>query len=422
MTAEPAPEDGPPESAVDRLYSGWGQQVRWWHAAFGVIVALTLVAVVQDGTRGTPLLVTVVAMAAIVLAYVVWGARAALTREQGRALAYLVVLVAGTAVTVAQVGPASLLLFIAFAQVWMLLETIRRGVVGCLVLAAAVTVGIGARAGFTAEVLRDLVPEMLVTLVFAIGLGLWFHVSMQRAEEHSRLLDELRAAQAELARSNHESGVLAERARLAREIHDTLAQGFTSVVMQAQAASAALEVGDEAAARDRLHVMEDTARANLAEARALVAAFTPVALQDAPLPQALGRLADLFAHEAELVVDYRADGVGPLPAPIEVVLLRAAQEALANVRRHARARTVTVRLSRDGDEVVLVVTDDGQGIAPGVPDGFGLSGMRDRVRSVGGRLAVGPGPGGGTTLCARVPVEASPEGAADEVRGQEVAE
>nr|BFF19010.1 sensor histidine kinase [Promicromonospora thailandica] len=337
------------------------------------------------------------------------GARAARTRDQRSALAYLVVLVLGTAVTVSQGGLASLLLFIAFAQVWMLLESVRLGVVGCAVLAAAVSIGISGRYGFDVAVLAEVVPQMLVTLVFAIGLGLWFHVAMQRAEEHARLLDELRAAQAELARTNHEAGVLAERQRLAREIHDTLAQGFTSVVMQAQAATAALDLGDGGAVRDRLHVMEETARENLAEARGLVAAFAPVPLQDASLPQALGRLTDLFAQDTGLEADFRTVGDGPLPPAIEVVLLRAAQEALANVRRHARARTVAVCLERTADEVVLVVTDDGQGIPPGTADGFGLAGMRDRVRSVGGALEVAPGAdGGGTRLCARVPVEARP--------------
>jgi signal transduction histidine kinase len=254
---------------------------------------------------------------------------------------------------------------------------------------------------------------MLVTLVFAVGLGLWFHVAMQRAEEHARLLGELQAAQAELARTNHEAGVTAERERLAREIHDTLAQGFTSVIMQAQAATAALDVKDDDAVRERLHVVEETARDNLAEARALVAAFAPVALQDASLPQALGRLGTRFAEETGLIVRVQAEGVGALPPAVEVVLLRAAQEALANVRRHAQARSVVVRLGQADGEVTLTVSDDGRGLGPDAAEGFGLAGMRDRVRSAGGTLAVGPGDDGGTTLCARVPVEAQVDAQVD---------
>ncbi|MFD6447397.1 sensor histidine kinase [Promicromonospora sp. NPDC060204] len=411
-SAGEAAADGP---SVNLLYAGWEQQVRWWDAAFGVIVALTAVALVLEGTRGVSLVVALAALAAIVVAYLLWGARAARTRERRLAIAYLVVLVLGTGVAVSQAGIATFLMFIAFAQVWMLLETIRQGVIGCVVLAVSVTVGIVAAYGFDAAVVLSVVPQMFVTLLFAVALGLWFHLAMRRAEEHARLLDELRAAQAELARTNHEAGVVAERERLAREIHDTLAQGFTSVVMQAQAATAALDLGDDAAVRERLHLVEDTARDNLAEARALVAAFAPVALQDASLPQALRRLTERYALETEQVVSFEADGVGPLPPATEVVLLRAAQEALTNVRRHARAMTVAVRLARAEGAVILTVADDGRGFGAEVSDGFGLAGMRDRVRSAGGTLSVRSEAGAGTTLRVRVPVE----DAADPAQGSE---
>ena len=397
---------------LERLYAGWDQQVRWWDAAFGVIIALTAVALALAGTRGTQLAVAYAAMAAIVVAYLLWGARAARTRDQRLAVLYLAVVVVGTGVTVSQGGVASLLLFIAFAQVWMLLESIRHGIVGCVALAVSVSVGIASQYDFDLAIMGEVVPQMLVTLVFAIGLGLWFHVAMRRAEEHVRLLGKLHAAQAQLALTNHEAGVRAERERLAREIHDTLAQGFTSVVMQAQAATAALDVGNEDAARERLHVVEDTARDNLAEARALVAAFAPVALQDASLPQALGRLGSRFEEETGLTVTVETDRVGALSPTVEVVLLRAAQEAFANVRRHAHARSVVVRLGQAEGEVTLTVSDDGRGIGADAADGFGLAGMRDRVRSAGGTLAVGSGDGGGTTLCARVPVDGQVDGRA----------
>lgn len=411
MTADRgASDETEPDYDPDRLYAGWEHQVRWWDAAFGVIVALTAVALPLEGVRGAGLAVAYAAMGVIVVAYLLWGARAARTRDQRLAVLYLVVLVVGTGVTVSQAGNASLLLFIAFAQAWMLLESIRHGVIGCVALALAVAVGIVARYGFDLAIVGEVVPQMLITLVFAIGLGLWFHVAMRRAEEHVKLLGKLHVAQQQLALTSHEAGVLAERERLAREIHDTLAQGFTSVVMQAQAATAALDVGDDDAARERLHVVEDTARDNLAEARALVAAFAPVALQDASLPQALGRLGSRFAEETGLAVTVEADQVGALPPTVEVVLLRAAQEAFANVRRHAQARSVVVRLGQGEGEVTLTVSDDGQGIGTDVTDGFGLAGMRERVRSAGGRLAVGPADGGGTTLCARVPVDGQVDG------------
>lgn len=406
-TSDGTADGGAPDNdhPLDRLYAGWEQQVRWWDAAFYVIVALTTVALAMEGMQGSQLAVAYAALGAIVAAYLLWGAKAARTRDRRSALVYLMVLVAGTGVAVSQGNVAQFLLFIAFAQVWMLLESIREGVVGCAVLGAVVTVGVSASYGFDPAVVAAVVPQMVATLVFAIGLGLWFQVAMRRAEQHARLLDELQAAQAELARTNHEAGVVAERERLAAEIHDTLAQGFTSVVMQAQAATAALDVGDDGAVRERLHVVEETARDNLAEARALVAAFAPVALQDASLPQALRRLTERYALETDQMLSFEADGVGPLPPATEVVLLRAAQEAFANVRRHAQARSVVVRLGQAEGEVTLTVSDDGRGFDSEAVDGFGLAGMRERLRSAGGTLAVGPGGVGGTTLCARVPVD-----------------
>jgi hypothetical protein len=210
MTADGTADDGAAaagEDAADRglerLYAGWEDQVRWWDAAFGVIVALTAVALVLDGTRGTQLAVAYSAMGVIVLAYLLWGARAARTRDQRLAVLYLSVLVLGTGVTVSQGGVASLLLFIAFAQVWMLLESTRLGVVGCVALAVAVSVGISSRYAFDLAVMGEVVPQMLVTLVFSIGLGLWFHVAMHRAEEQVRLLGQLHATQKQLALTSH---------------------------------------------------------------------------------------------------------------------------------------------------------------------------------------------------------------------------
>lgn len=409
MTADPAgllqwshPAGGD-EPAAGGPYAGWGGQMVWWDAAFGVIVLLTVVALPLEGLRGGRLVVSYVALGAIVTAYVAWGAHAARSRDQRRASAYLVVLVVATAVAVAQGSAATFLLFIAFTHVWMLVERLGWALAWCLALTAGITAGVGSQDGFDPAAMLQVAPQMLVVLVFAVGLGLWVSMTMRRGEEHARLLGELRAAQDELARSHRDAGAVAERERLAREIHDTLAQGFTSVVMQAQAATVALDRGDAASARTRLGIVEETARDNLAEARALVAAFAPVLLQDAPLPQALARLGSRFAAETGVRVTVVADGVPPLAPPVEVVLLRAAQEALANVRRHAGAAAVEVALAQEGGSTVLTVSDDGRGLPDGVTEGFGLTGMRARVVTAGGGLDLSPGPGGGTTLRVALP-------------------
>ncbi|WP_240643832.1 sensor histidine kinase [Antribacter gilvus] len=398
--SHPGPDDEP---APGGPYDNWGRQVVWWDVAFAGIMLLTAASLWFQGLRGERLALVYGALGAIVAAYVVWGGPAARSRDQRHATAYVAVLIVGTAVAVTQSGAAQFLLFIAFTHIWMLLEPFRRSVIGCVIFTVAIAVGLAAEDGFDLPTLVHVAPQLLVALVFAVGLGLWTSVTMRRADEHARLWGELRAAQAELARSNHEAGALAERERLAREIHDTLAQGFTSVVMQAQAAAAALDRGDDGAARERLRIVEETGRDNLAEARALVAAFAPVPLQDASLPQALARLGSRFGAETGVRVDVHADGVPPLSAPTEVVLLRAAQEALANVRRHAGASSVVVRLAQEGDRTVLTVSDDGRGLPEDATDGFGLAGMRTRVTEAGGTLDVGPGTPGGTTLRAALP-------------------
>jgi len=420
----PVAAAGTADDEVTRVTSDpWDRQVVWWDVGFVLIVLLTASAMALGGdTDARELWTAYAAMAVMLVAYAVWGAPAARSRDQRRALAYTVVLIGGTAVAVAQGGLATFLLFASFTQLWMLLEPPRRAVVASVVLGVATSFAIAAQQGFDVPTLIEAAPQMGIAIAFSVLLGLWFAATMRRSDERARLLHELRRAQAELAKSNHAAGVTAERERIAQEIHDTLAQGFTSVVTQAQAATAALDRGEQDRARERLLVVEETARDNLAEARALVAAFAPVPLQGSTLAEALRRLAERFTAETgtPVVLDVAGatspsgTGAGATGhAAADVVLLRAAQEALANVRRHAGARAVTIRLTRDGDgddgddggapDVRLEVTDDGRGLPPGQVDGLGLAGMRERVSAVGGTLAVEPGEGGGTRVEVHVP-------------------
>ncbi len=244
--------------------------------------------------------------------------------------------------------------------------------------------------------------------VFAIGFSyVYSRFMMQIIEknlEHTALIEELSSTRHELAAAHHEAGMLAERHRLAGEIHDTLAQGFTSIVTLVQAAETGL---DPAAIEVRRHLdmALATARDNLAEARALVGALTPVRLKDSNLGDALHRVAEAIG--AETGIRARAEIAGavrPLPTAAEVVLLRICQEALANVRKHAAARTVRVDLCYADGMVSLQVSDDGCGfVAAGATGGYGLRGMRERVTQVHGRLEVTSTPGAGTRLRAEVP-------------------
>lgn len=261
-----------------------------------------------------------------------------------------------------------------------------------------------------------------VAVLTAFGYAALYRESRQR----QRLIDELTRARDELAASQREAGRLAERQRLAREIHDTLAQGLSSIVLLARAADSALLPGGAGAgtARTRIQEAGRTASENLAEARRFVRDLTPPALQDAALPEALRRITDGFGsgpqaspHPAPEAV-FRLDGDPyPLPIEAEIALLRLTQEALANVSRHARARHAAVTLAFLDGQVTLDVYDDGVGFTPQAPGAprraaggrvsFGLHGMRERIAALGGTLTVESAPGEGTAVAAALPVPGS---------------
>ncbi|MFB8227108.1 sensor histidine kinase [Cellulosimicrobium sp. NPDC055967] len=410
------------DAATAELDGTWARDVRWWDVAFYVIVVLSALALLAAGVSGRALLVSLAAVATILVAYLAWGRRAARTRDQVPAHLYLVLAIACTLVVVGQDALGTLLLFAVFTQIWMLSEHLWAQVVLCVALAAgtALALAFDPQTGrVEPEELASAAPQMGVALAFALSLGLWTAHTLRQSERHARLVDELRATQAELGRASHEAGVLAERERVAQEIHDTLAQGFTSVVMLAQAASADLDRGAPDAARERLTLVESTARDNLAEARALVAASAPAPLQGGTLSEALRRLAGRFAEETGTRVELTAPQAPRLSSADDVVLLRSAQEALTNVRRHAAASAVRVDLRQDHAGTVLEVTDDGRGLpadASGFTEGYGLRGMRERAAAEGGSLEVGPAPGGGTRVAVRLPAGASPDGPATSTR------
>uniref|UniRef100_UPI003562047B sensor histidine kinase n=1 Tax=Actinotalea sp. TaxID=1872145 RepID=UPI003562047B len=305
----------------------------------------------------------------------------------------------------------TILLFIAYSQIWFFSLSRRGGVIASTALTIGVFGALAAAPGVDPSELPSVLAQAALALAFAVLLGLWITQVAEQSELRAVLIDRLEAAQAELAASHHAAGVTAERERLAQEIHDTLAQGFTSVIMLAQAARADLDRADTARAVERLALVEHTARENLAEARALVAAFAPVGLAESGLPQALARLASRFTQETGVAVEVEVDeSCTSMGREREVILLRSAQEALTNVRRHAAAEHVRLSLARSSDgQVRLEVVDDGNGIDAASAEGFGLRGMRERVASGGGRLAVTGGPSGGTRVLVTLPEQGPAE-------------
>jgi signal transduction histidine kinase len=248
----------------------------------------------------------------------------------------------------------------------------------------------------------------VLSVVFGTLFAIWITRIIQQSFERRRLIEQLEATRNELAAAERESGRLAERQRLARDIHDTLAQGFVSIVLQLQAAEGELP-GGAAAARRHLERARRTASDNLAEVRRLVWDLRPAPLRAASLGEALGRLTDRLTEETGVAATATVTGTPlPLSPDAEVTLLRVTQEALANVRKHAHAGRVALTLSYMDGEAALDVRDDGVGFASvdgsGPNGGLGLHGMRERVEALGGRLAVESAPGRGTTVAATVPV------------------
>lgn len=245
-------------------------------------------------------------------------------------------------------------------------------------------------------------------VLMGILLGVWINAIIGQSMHRRQLLEQLEAAQAQLAAAERREGALQERERLAREIHDTLSQGFTSIVMHLEAAEQALPE-DLPTLRRHLDRARQTARDSLGQAREVVQDLRPDLLTEQSLPQAIERVSARWSEEHNILVTTTVTGnVAPLPPGMDVTLLRATQEALANVRKHAEATAVAVTLSYMGDVVVLDVQDDGAGLDNGSPSpfsgGFGLKAMRERVEQLGGTLLVESEPGEGTTLVIEMPV------------------
>jgi signal transduction histidine kinase len=370
-------------------------------AAFAVLVAIAAVQV-ATGDAAHGLLLAVLAVWA--LAYAVLAVPAFADQAGWRPRAFLAVHVAVVAVLAWEQPSLLFVMFLAYPVVWFVVDSIRAGVLWTLALAVAGLLGPTIAWAHGDEPLWG-PGETLVGAVLSLLLGLWITRSLELSAQRAALIEQLEQTRAELAVAHHEAGVVAERERLAREVHDTLAQGYTSIVVLSQTAAAQL-AADPAAARERLALIEEVARENLAEARAMVAAFSPVPLEDATLVEALHRLAERFGRETGMStrVDTAAlDGAPALSRNDEVVLLRGAQEALSNVRRHAGASAVVLRLAAVGGAVSVHVEDDGVGFDPSAADGHGLAGLRSRVAEVGGELDVVSAPGEGTRVTVRVP-------------------
>jgi len=246
--------------------------------------------------------------------------------------------------------------------------------------------------------------------VMLVATVITFVVSRIAANER-RARSELAAANQRLRTYAAQAEALAttqERNRLAREIHDTLAQGFTGIALQLEAIDSALTGGRLDVAAQRLGQARSLAREGLAEARRSVQALRPRALEQQSLTEALPNAVRSLTAGSALAVRVETPDNAPALAPdVEADLLRIAQEAVTNVVKHADASTLTVRLGWDGDCLELRVRDDGRGLSAATsdaaePSGFGMTAMRERVERHGGTLRVSSFPGVGSEVVAAI--------------------
>ncbi len=385
----------------------WRRQMPWWHGGFAVAWLICLVPLLLATPPRPAFGWQLLCLGGLAALYAALGLTERAFSSHRWAWVY-VVLAWSLMFVVFALDPEPtiwVLAFVLYPQMWAMLE--RRSSAAAASLVVVLAMGV-LQWGHSSDpaALPGLVIGSLISLGLSLGVGFLITSMVGEASRRAVTIDELRATQSRLAAVERDQGVALERERLSREIHDTLAQGFLSVLSLTRAADAALLRGDLDRAREHLGLVEQTAADNLSEARLMVAELTPGHLQSRTLAEALGRLVDTVCRESPLRASLTVAGEPqPLGGALEVTLLRTAQEALANVRRHAEATEVTMTLTyTDPGFVVLEVVDDGRGFDPdAVASGFGLDGIRARTAQLGGSVDVLSRLGRGTSLRMVVP-------------------
>ncbi|BCK67818.1 two-component sensor histidine kinase [Streptomyces libani subsp. rufus] len=388
------------------------------HLMVAALLALAAVRAVADRTPDAP---AVLAAAAALCALYVTGPRLPRLRTStGAAALWLAALGLVWLVLLALTPDGVWVAFpLFFVQLHLLPQRWALPAVAATTLAAIAGFGWHTH---TLSVGTVLGPALGAAVAVAVVLG--YEALYRESEQRRRLIEELTATRGELADAEHAAGVLAERERLAREIHDTLAQGLSSIQLLLRAAERALPERPGIALG---HVRQARTAAvdNLAEARRFVRALSPPDLEAGSLPAALERVCATTARASGLAVHCQVSGAPTaLPTPYEAALLRIAQSALANTVRHAAAGRVELTLSYMDTEVALDIVDDGTGFVPAevpapgsaaVPGtGFGLAAMRARARALQGTLVVESAPGEGTAVAVTLPCPAPAPDAAPE--------
>ncbi|MFF3604772.1 sensor histidine kinase [Streptomyces sp. NPDC002463] len=380
--------DGTPDGAADPATERPAlTALRRWYTAAWLLLGL-VPSVIGAGNDSGPVKWASLALVAAALAYT------AVHRGRHHSTVYLGALAAGLGVMAALPGGGAALLIAALPQFWFQTRGPRAAVLlsGCATAATA--------AGSLWSDSPGNAAAALTGYAVSVPAGLLLHRLVADGEARATALaTELSLTQDQLAEAHRAQGAADERERMAREIHDTLAQGFASIIVLAEAARAGLDPGAEHTAR-QLRSIERTARENFTEARVLVGSAPHSGLDPGSVVPTLRRTLERFAQDTGITVDAELAEDVDCDQQTRIALLRCTQESLANVRKHADASTVGVVLTQGPYAIELEITDDGRGFVVEESRGFGLDGMRKRLAELDGKLTVTSSVGDGTRVLA----------------------
>uniref|UniRef100_UPI001C68FA94 sensor histidine kinase n=1 Tax=Streptomyces phytophilus TaxID=722715 RepID=UPI001C68FA94 len=344
----------PPPRRGDPLWI-WMLQV-WDVFAWAVIALVTLTTVLGDVPEGDRY-GSLALVAVLGLAYGVVRSRPG--NPVRLAYGYLAVLILVLGCLSWLRDGFGVLYLLALSQFVVFADNVRSAVVSSGLGAAAITVGAAVRAGWGLDSLTSNAISSAGVYAVGVGLALLTPRALAVRDERARLRSRLADAEQRLVEAQKRQGAAEERERIAREIHDTLAQGFASIVVLAEAARAGL-AAEPAKSAQQLQSIERTARENLAEARVLVGAAPRSGVAAGSVAATLRRTLDRFAEDTGIAVEAELPDAD-CDQPTRIALLRCTQESLANVRKHAEASTVGVVLAAGPEGIELEITDDGKG-------------------------------------------------------------
>ncbi|QAY60353.1 sensor histidine kinase [Microbacterium protaetiae] len=381
-----------------------GTATRMMRAGLHAITAVLVVIGAASALRADRPVVALSAAAVFVAWYIAGAVLVGHQRSRRLGMIWLIVLAVIWAATSVQAPEFIWLAFPLWLLAGQMMGMVSAAVFSAIVLAIVIVAPI-ARTG---QIDTAYIVGPVVGGLFAYGISRGYLRLLADARERQRLVASLLQAQDDMARlhdelgaTQRESGVLQERTRLSRDIHDTIAQSLSAIVLLARS-----QPDDPEATLGRIATV---AESGLVDVRRIVAALAPAQLQEGTLVVSLRRMLDRLAEDTGILTSLDADDHLPqLPVQVDVALLRTAQSALSNVRLHSQASRVVVHLTDVGDGIRLDIVDDGRGFDlqkwVGGDGGYGLRAMRDRLRELGGGLDIEAAVDAGTALSAHVPL------------------